>query len=512
MQSHIILSGREIFIPTLVRTREGAEFNPQDDLWAYRDGVTNVRCDFTKLSQLSKSLIPSIKATLLRFVENSAAQYVNNLFMALLHFSKSFTCSAPVVEEIDDIALINYRSTLLGDGSRFGTLKALLVKWISLGYRGLSPAARRYLEETTVQGNRKGEAVRTWDPVIGQLTDLELEGLQISLNHAYARNEIDQGPFLICWLTMALGCRPIQLAALKLCDFKIVTSNEGIKEYWISLPRAKQRGATRRALKKKRKITPQIGEEVSHYVREQLEIFENLMDDSSQAPMFSAKNLGQRSSPGFEHHMVAHGIKETINDTFNCLGVVSERTYEIINISPIRFRRTVGTRLAAEGFGSLVIAEILDHGDTQNVQVYAGSVPAIADRLDRAMAISLTPIVQAFTGRVIRDEKEATRGNDPTSRIIDLRVDQSGRAMGSCGQHSFCDFNAPIACYTCPNFEPWLDGPHEKVRDYLLERREKLLAIGDGNKRIAGINDLTIVAVQKVIMLCEAQKRSINVC
>jgi integrase len=512
MQSRPILSLNEIFIPTLVRTREGAEFDPRNDLWAYRDGVTDVRCDFTKLTQLSKPLVTSIKATLLRFVENSAAQYVNNLFMALSHFSKNLTSTGSVVEEIDDISLINYRSTLLEDDSRFGTLKALLVKLISLGYRGLSPSARRYLEETTVQGNRKGEAVRTWDPVIGQLTDLELEGLQIALNHAYARNEIDQGSFLLCWLIMALGCRPIQLAALKLCDFETVTSDEGVKEYWMSLPRAKQRGATRRALKKKRKITPQIGEEISHYVRQQLEIFKDLLEDSGQAPMFSAKKTEQHSSPGFEHHTTAQGIKRSINDAFNSLGVVSERTNENINVSPIRFRRTVGTRLAAEGYASLVIAEILDHDDTQHVQVYAGSVPAIADRLDRAVAISLTPIVQAFTGRIIHDEKEATRGNDPTSRIIDLRVDQSGRAMGSCGQHSFCDFNAPIACYTCPSFEPWLDGPHEKVRDYLLERREKLLAIGDGDKRIAGINDLTIVAVQKVIMLCEAQKRSINGC
>jgi hypothetical protein len=151
----------------------------------------------------------------------------------------------------------------------------------------------------------------------------------------------------------------------------------------------------------------------------------------------------------------------------------------------------------------LVIAELLDHSDTQHVGVYVGSVPEIAERIDRAVAMTLAPLAQAFSGVLIADESEATRAGDSTSRIVDYRTDQS-KPIGSCGQHSFCDFNAPIACYTCANFEPWIDGPHEALLARLISERDRLASTTD--KRIAAINDRTILAVAQVIQLCESAR------
>ena len=107
-----------------------------------------------------------------------------------------------------------------------------------------------------------------------------------------------------------------------------------------------------------------------------------------------------------------------------------------------------------------------------------------------------------FAGVLIRREVDATRGYDPASRIVDLRIDRSGAPMGSCGTHSFCGFSAPIACYTCKSFQPWLDGPHEAVLSHLLDRRQVLLDTTD--KRVASINDRTILAVAEVIRQCNA--------
>jgi hypothetical protein len=113
----------------------------------------------------------------------------------------------------------------------------------------------------------------------------------------------------------------------------------------------------------------------------------------------------------------------------------------------------------------------------------------------------MAPLAQAFAGKLIRDESEATRGSDPLSRITDLRIDQTGHAMGSCGQNSYCGFSAPVACYTCACFEPWVDGPHEAVLQFLLDKREKLLTITD--QRIASVNDRTVLAVAEVVRLCD---------
>jgi hypothetical protein len=64
--------------------------------------------------------------------------------------------------------------------------------------------------------------------------------------------------------------------------------------------------------------------------------------------------------------------------------------------------------------------------------------------------------------------------------------------MGNCGSSIHCGFYRPIACYAgCFDFEPWLDGPHEAVLDYMLARREELTTATDN--RIAAINDRAIL-------------------
>ena len=67
--------------------------------------------------------------------------------------------------------------------------------------------------------------------------------------------------------------------------------------------------------------------------------------------------------------------------------------------------------------------------------------------------------------------------------------------------NGFCGLAAPIACYTCKNFQPWLDGPHEAVLAHLLAKREQLLSTTDA--RIASVNDRTILAVAEVIRRCD---------
>jgi len=176
---------------------------------------------------------------------------------------------------------------------------------------------------------------------------------------------------------------------------------------------------------------------------------------------------------------------------------VSERTGFPLHIMPVRFRRTIGTRAAEEGHPPLVIAKLLDHSDTQNVMVYSANSPAVLERIDRALAMELAPLAQAFAGKLV-DGSDGPK--NPSKKIIDLRIDRSGDAMGECGQHSFCGFNAPIACYTCSSFEAWLDGPHEAVLNHLVARRERLLAQSD--QRMASINDRTILAVAAVVQKC----------
>jgi hypothetical protein len=251
---------------------------------------------------------------------------------------------------------------------------------------------------------------------------------------------------------------------------------------------------------KSRELVPQIGELIWAYAQKVASHYAGVLDDPKNAPLFPQIRPACIEGP-FAYHQTGKQLGNWLTESLEALSVMSERTGETLNITPVRFRRTFGTRAAQQGHGELVIAELLDHSDTQNVGVYVASVPDIAARIDKAIAMELAPLAQAFQGMLFADESQATRGADASSRIVDLRVDKS-TPMGSCGQHSFCGFNAPIACYTCKSFQPWLDGPHEAVLDKLLERRERIL--GTAGPTMASVNDRTILAVAEVIQLCES--------
>ena len=495
-------------LPEMARTRGGVVFDPRKDRWAHRDGVKTINVDFDAIPALSPELKTSLKRALLWYAENSSASHLYNLSRHFLRFGRHLAASGErVIDQITDTDVLNYKASLTEEtGWYLGSLAGLLKKWHQLGIPGVSKSAADLLDELRLKGNTHGLAVLTMDPIVGPFTHIEQESIQSALNEAFAGGALEEDMYLLAWLFMALGARPAQYAALKVCDLTKETFRDREVQFTVRVPRVKQRNEGPRELFTKRSLVRQIGEPLYEYAQRVRSSFVGKLQDPDQAPLFPARSQvrRRRTAPSYEYHNNADNLSRRLSDALNELKVPSERTSDVLNITPVRFRRTLGTRAAQEGYGELIIAELLDHTDTQHVGVYVGSVPEIAERIDRAVAMKLAPLAQAFAGILIEDESQASRAGDLTSRIIDLRTDQH-KPMGSCGQHSVCHFNAPIACYTCKNFEPWLDGPHEALLERLIGERDRLLATTD--QRIAAVNDRTILAVAQVIQLCQEAKQ-----
>lgn len=480
----------------LAFTKSGIQFDAAADIWAYRDGVNDVYLDFNQLPNSSWEFRRHAKSVLSWYAENRSPDHLYNLFQRLQHFLRTSTKEISSVSAVD---LLNYRAGLTASTAWYvGTLAGLLRKWQSLGYPGVDDDVELLLKQLRLKGNAKGVAVLTWDVHDGPFTHIETEALHAALNTAYAGGTLSMADYVLAWLYILLGQRNKQHAALKVCDVQVKQGVEGTPEYSILMPSAKKGTAFSRANLVERPLTEQFGELLVDYAEKVRARFESILPDPTQAPLFPVLR-STRSSPGFEFHRSATDIGQIIAHALESLGVVSERTGRAMNISAVRFRRTIGTRAAEEGHGPLVIARLLDHTDIQNVGVYSASSPAIIERIDRAIAMEMAPLAQAFAGKLVEGLTE-----DSSRRIIDLRVDRSGNPMGDCGKHGYCGFNAPIACYTCSSFEAWVDGPHEAVLQHLLDQREKQLKTSD--KRIASINDRTIYAVAAVIQACKEAK------
>lgn len=90
--------------------------------------------------------------------------------------------------------------------------------------------------------------------------------------------------------------------------------------------------------------------------------------------------------------------------------------------------------LLERGMIVLIIARLLDHADTQSAHVYTENTPEHLTSIDKAMAMQLAPIAQAFAGKLVIHEKYAKRGSELSSRI---KSRDSGDGVGTCGTHSF---------------------------------------------------------------------------
>lgn len=487
-------------LPKTARTRSGVEFAPDEAHWRFRDGTTPLSIKYSLLPEVCAPLLPGLKRTLLWYLENRAPRTATDHFHNFLWLARRLADGAEgVIERIRSEDIVSIKLSSEKAELHLAYQRSFLIKWSELGASGVGDDVVYVLNRLTLKQYPVSVAVATLDPKAGPLTDLEFEAIQAALNNAYARGEIDTERLLLCYLLMALGARPVQLASLKCCDLIVPEKTDG--DYILRVPRAKQREQLERGEFKWRKLTRQLGEPLAAHVQTLQIEFADRLQDTREAPLFpQRKQTDIAGAPGFEYHPTPLNLSQRAIRIFAKLRVSSERLEGPISASAIRFRRTFATRAAEEGWPLLVIAELMDHADTRNVEVYAGLTSRIRAQFSRKIAMEMAPLAMAFTGRIILCEDEATRPG-PASRIIDLRVDRSGASIGSCGSHAHCGFARPIACYAgCYDFEPWLDGPHEAALDYMLARRAHLIATSDA--RIATINDRAILGCAQVILRC----------
>jgi hypothetical protein len=481
---------------------EGLVFDPRPDLWDIRALHGRMLCRFDDIPGAHRDLARSFKAVLAALARVRSLSYVDGTywrFRTMMAFIAS-TESSPI-REVTSTHLMNFRSDAPHNEYVLGGLRAFLRMWHRRGDAGVAPDAIRFLAAARLRPNPRGVAVATMDPRTGPLSDLELQGTLEALTKAFANREVSLAEYLIAMFFMLFAPRPIQLAAMKCSDFIVATSDAGAKSYMLRVPRAKQRRRPRRHFTI-RPIPPEVGELVALYVREVTAAWVARGESSESAPMFPVPRSSTASvqTPLLRGHAASRRLSRSIIRTLANLAPISERTGERIVLNALRFRRTLGTRALAAGYGLKVIAGLLDHSDLQSVRVYAGLRPGIYERIHKATVFELAPLVAAFQGIPVTTLAPGLR------RITDPHADRSmRRPVGCCGTARTCDFAAPVACYTCESFRPWLDGPHEAMYERLIREQDRIRE-SCGEEMAATLNR-TIYAAAEVVMACRAHRR-----
>ena len=451
-------------------------------------------------ANLSAEMYLSFRHVLAFFAKTGSPAHAVNIFYYGKHYLESTAGHPPFSVE----SLISFRSTLNDKTEyRLGTLRGFITQWAALGYAGIHSEIPRLLDKWTLKGNEKGYAVQSMCPDRGPLTDIEIEGVVAAIFSAYSENRLALVDVCYSMTLVMTGRRPVQVTGLKLKD--LIRQADS---YFINFPRAKQRNQSWRSTFNKFAVVEDLWLLLQQQALAVRQLFANRLATKipeelvPELPLFPAlKALNDESELKDQLrrdrlHASSASVTKAMGRVAKVISVISERTGLPVHLNPTRFRYTLGTNLAREGNGEFVIAEALDHSDIQNAGVYVRNIPEIVERIDKAVALQLAPIAQAFQGVLVVSERDARRGSDPDSRISNGVVN-----LGTCGSYGFCGALAPIACYTCNHFQPWLDGPHEAVLDGLIYERDRLLKKTE-DRKIASVNDRMILAVSDVVNRC----------
>ncbi len=512
-----LLQSGDTSLPEIALTRSRVSFDPRPDRWEIIDGVDTITLDFSVVSNLTEAMKRSWKKVTMWTLEQQAPASGHarwNDVRRLLEYILKIR-GGPI-DAILPVDLVNYNGDIGQHApSTVAGLSTQLGIWSDMGWHGVGIETILEYGNLDIAPRRTGEKVLTMDPTGGPLTSIELEAVIQALELRYGEGAIDEDMFLLSWLLILIAARPAQYAALKVCDIVRIESPTGVK-YVLRVPRVKQRETVLRDEFRDRPLIKEVGEMVYAYAQRVRQQFVGRLEDPDQAPMFptpavpwgnarggrkSKRNVYEDARRGFEFHPTKAKLGSRLATAFRRLKTNSERTGGRMQLTPQRFRFTAGTRAAVEGWTALEIAWLLDHSDTQNVLVYIKATGKWAVRVNKQVAKDIAPLAQAFQGRPIAGESEATRGSDPASHIVDYRV--SDKTLGQCGACGDCVWPRPEGCYPCPSFEPWLDGPHAAKLNQLLRERDKDLE--KHGETIAAINDRVILAVQQVMMVCEAE-------
>lgn len=205
-----ISNDAQVNLPHQAKTRSGVVFNPRQEVWSYADSLQTVRLDFRTLP-VSDLMRHSIKSVLLWYAENLSPSYLVGRFHLLAKFLWFlYSPSIGSIVRITPEHILSYRGSLDARSEYLlGSLVSLFEKWYDMGLDGISSGVVALLDKMKFKGGPKGEAVLTWHIHKGPLTELEFEAVHNAINAAFEDHSITLHDYLLVWLVISLGQRPI---------------------------------------------------------------------------------------------------------------------------------------------------------------------------------------------------------------------------------------------------------------------------------------------------------------
>ena len=506
-------------------------------------GIMNVDC--SAFNVLAPETRHSLRDHLLQFVQSK--KYATTSYTAAVRALNNSLTQFPTKQF--DLAWLVKAITLPGVETTKGTIQSFFIYWQDRYPPAISSDALQFLSRPLRRRTRPSNVLSD-DPEKSWLTDLEYDALLQCIWDNYDQGFTATQVTLMRLLSLQYARRPVQLAYLKIGDFRDGPAEGGSTGgRRIHFPGAKDKGAQQNFRDSKEEVHPVADHlwdlfqlhknEVETLFKEKLAIALT-EQELAQLPVFTHAAQVENAVEALTNHFgfdwrtqlnnqIFHIGNDTASKvlawTSNVIGdnsdtskrpppPLSHRTGRPIKVSSNRMRHTRARQLARLGTPKHVLSFWLGHTQDKSIDSYYNDPAEEARHLDEVMKGALVPLAMAFTGKLLDDASQASRANDPGS-TLEFATQGKLKDVGKCGNHSFCaTTSVPIPCYRCKLFEPFVYSPHEEVLDALSKRQaaeDAMIKIGGTRKLLTPI-DLgpDIRAVQACIARCNARKAELE--
>lgn len=496
-------SRKEVDIPSEVLTPDEQTVDTSGDVWelATRAESTSVlRINFAstlkgshiRITDRGRKLIRLYLAERLRAVK---AETVEGDLFAFKRFARWWSEKKGQVLKWSEVSESNWRtfheyslesSSSMGNG--FARLRSFY-RWgaFQKSFSDFDRDIASSISQIRAPGNEKGKAVRTLDPYRGPFDDIEIKLINDSLDEKIGTPR----QRVIVRLLLELGLRPLTLSIIKgkhLLRHDVSFVEEGEKDrktlYQLEVPKLKDREPNLSTWYT-RPLTTELGRDLERSRQSENDLLLHWLSDCK--------------SP-------TRKVERTLKNWVHEADIISPRTGQLLNLFPLRFRRTLATDMGVQGASRAQIAQALGHSDLQNVEVYMAASAAIVDRMKEEGAFDFQDeVIDLFQGRVGDPNEE----NVSEQRVPGAAPQVGGLSgitghIGACQKSSPCSLTPPLSCYTCQKFVAFDDAPHADIKK---ELENWIRNSPDGvDRRIPQQHVTTIKAIQQLLNQLEDEK------
>ncbi|NCC22326.1 MAG: site-specific integrase [Alphaproteobacteria bacterium] len=504
----------------LRETRRGYQFRLDHVVWKLSKD-SSINWDMCSIAPSHEALRNGYKQALARAAEQLAPGTITNYFSHFNHFWPH--CTEGI---ITSRAINAWRKELGEEGSyRLGHIRGFIQQWRDWGFGGIEENAVLLLDSFSIPGYYSGHPVRIACPYTGPYTRQEYQAIAKWVQSAWREGEISLIEAALLSFFMDTGRRLEEPAKLRACDLQLescqAAEDQQFSRKRIRLHQAKGRLGLYRD--PNRIIDLSISDEtydllanVARQTRTRLEAHWDFSIPPSLAkdlPVFVVTERMTRYDPPSNAAEAAaliqktperyHTTRASLDGIIRCAGqrcdAVSERTGERMLITTHRFRRTLGTVLAQNGYNAYEIAEIMGHATIDYVMVYVENTAEAFDRYEEKMAGTFETLLRSFRGELIERERSDAQ-NQPY--VHSLRGDNQPEEAGRCGSLSQCH-RGWYTCYSCVKFRPYVDADHKSALMHVKLEYERTVAMGYQDSMLTGL-EATIFAIEEVIRTIDA--------